>query len=413
MDNLGVYYYTSENATVRYLVSAYEGTSVVDFTYYLVTLSVEEYLTTLDEDAYSNMDDGYTYVLLGTIEELVASAYTKDNFSIEDIGGIATGAKTIYVAKTGNDSTGDGSESNPYLTIQAAVDSLPRVSTYAYNIVIKEGVYDEYVYITDLTNGRVVNIDAASGESVQVRAMTMWNCDSFFNLSGIEFTGTTEDGYNSSLLINTCRGASLSEVTCENTVSSQYYGAFRFNLTPTVKLYNCTISNKAVALDVNASTVYLNSGCTGTGNTIAIRCGSGWGQAGGFVQKSGSSIEGTETTAYGGQIFDASDTGETAKIATGSYTGTGTYGSDNPCSLTFDFEPKILIIMPNTTASQPYSGYWIQGSNWMMVNWVGSSYSNFRNEMTVSGNKATWYSTSAINKQLNESNYTYYYIALA
>lgn len=32
------------------------------------------------------------------------------------------------------------------------------------------------------------------------------------------------------------------------------------------------------------------------------------------------------------------------KIATGSYTGTGTYGESNPCSLTFDFVPQILII---------------------------------------------------------------------
>ena len=33
-----------------------------------------------------------------------------------------------------------------------------------------------------------------------------------------------------------------------------------------------------------------------------------------------------------------------AKIATGSYVGTGTYGQANPCSLTFDFEPKCVII---------------------------------------------------------------------
>ena len=33
-----------------------------------------------------------------------------------------------------------------------------------------------------------------------------------------------------------------------------------------------------------------------------------------------------------------------AKIQTGSYVGTGTYGASNPCSLTFDFEPKIVFI---------------------------------------------------------------------
>ena len=32
-----------------------------------------------------------------------------------------------------------------------------------------------------------------------------------------------------------------------------------------------------------------------------------------------------------------------AKIQTGSYVGTGTYGASNPCSLTFDFTPKIFL----------------------------------------------------------------------
>lgn len=32
------------------------------------------------------------------------------------------------------------------------------------------------------------------------------------------------------------------------------------------------------------------------------------------------------------------------KIQTGSYVGTGTYGSSNPCSLTFDFVPQLVIL---------------------------------------------------------------------
>lgn len=37
-----------------------------------------------------------------------------------------------------------------------------------------------------------------------------------------------------------------------------------------------------------------------------------------------------------------------AKIATGSYVGTGTYGSSNPCSLTFDFPPRLFIMFKET-----------------------------------------------------------------
>ena len=35
------------------------------------------------------------------------------------------------------------------------------------------------------------------------------------------------------------------------------------------------------------------------------------------------------------------------KIASGSYIGTGTYGSSNPSSLTFDFEPKVVMLFDN------------------------------------------------------------------
>ena len=36
------------------------------------------------------------------------------------------------------------------------------------------------------------------------------------------------------------------------------------------------------------------------------------------------------------------------KIATGSYTGTGTYGSSHPNSLTFEFEPKLVLVNENS-----------------------------------------------------------------
>ena len=65
----------------------------------------------------------------------------------------------------------------------------------------------------------------------------------------------------------------------------------------------CTISNKAVALDVAAAVVYMARTVTGTGNTVGIRCGSGWGNVGGYVQKGGANIAGEEQKGFGGQIW--------------------------------------------------------------------------------------------------------------
>ena len=51
-----------------------------------------------------------------------------------------------------------------------------------------------------------------------------------------------------------------------------------------------------------------------------------------------------------------------AKIQTGSYVGTGTYGASNPCSLTFDFVPKLILITQDDVQ-------WLNGnsSSWESV----------------------------------------------
>lgn len=103
-----------------------------------------------------------------------------------------------------------------------------------------------------------------------------------------------------------------------------------------------------------------------------------------------------------------------AKIETGSYTGTGTYGSSNPNSLTFGFEPKFVLVgrgwdeSANTTWKSLYA---IQGMNACEM---GSGTETCI--VTLSGNTMTWY-TNISNSyakfhQLNNSATTYYYVAI-
>lgn len=47
----------------------------------------------------------------------------------------------------------------------------------------------------------------------------------------------------------------------------------------------------------------MDSTVTGTGNTVGIRCGSGWGNVGGYVQRGGANIAGEEQKGFGGQIW--------------------------------------------------------------------------------------------------------------
>lgn len=94
------------------------------------------------------------------------------------------------------------------------------------------------------------------------------------------------------------------------------------------------------------------------------------------------------------------------KIATGSYTGTGTYGASNPNSLTFDFIPKFLIIA-NNNRFQEYM-ICVYGTS----NGIVTYSTNYLNYLSWNTNSISWYANShASEYQFNDSDYTYYYVA--
>ena len=106
------------------------------------------------------------------------------------------------------------------------------------------------------------------------------------------------------------------------------------------------------------------------------------------------------------------------KIATGSYTGTGTYGSSSPNRLTFGFVPKLVIVYENAglfspaTYSSAYGG-WKGGFLW--VPGMGSAYTGSGGAtaiMSLSGNTLSWYSTSSEWTQVNASGTVYNYLAI-
>lgn len=100
------------------------------------------------------------------------------------------------------------------------------------------------------------------------------------------------------------------------------------------------------------------------------------------------------------------------RIEKGSYVGTGTYKADNPCSLTFSFVPKLVIITPDYTTTTFRATFFI---------WTGNQYSHvvssgeswFKvNVVTLSGTTLSWYCTTDAQFQSNESDRTYRYVAL-
>lgn len=132
------------------------------------------------------------------------------------------------------------------------------------------------------------------------------------------------------------------------------------------------------------------------------------------------------------------------KIATGSYVGTGTHGSDNPCTLTFDFTPKFVMVYQQSSMGN-LTGYYyewyteadsdnsyIYPSNTLIAAYgansaerCGKQHSSYGSDgritdhFTWGENSFSWYSTGSASAsykngimQLNHINYVYNYIAI-
>lgn len=119
--------------------------------------------------------------------------------------------------------------------------------------------------------------------------------------------------------------------------------------------------------------------------------------------------------------------GDKVRIATGSYTGTGTYGSSNPNSLTFDFEPKLVFMFRNklpmygdvnSSAYQP-----VYGTTIGMTAEYSRSLFNIYGRRTGDdyylyakksndGKTLSWYHEASASAQINNSGVTYQYIAI-
>lgn len=99
--------------------------------------------------------------------------------------------------------------------------------------------------------------------------------------------------------------------------------------------------------------------------------------------------------------------GDRTRIEVGSYVGTGTYGKDNPNTLTFGFVPKIIWIAPISYTD--ISATIRRDTDKGIAIYVATNI--YTLTTSWSGNAVTWYSNQAL-YQLNASGVAYSYIAL-
>jgi len=134
---------------------------------------------------------------------------------------------------------------------------------------------------------------------------------------------------------------------------------------------------------------------------------------------------GTLPVAYGGTgctsltalatALATADSG-LGKIVTGSYSGTGGYGTNNKKSLTFSAPPKLLVVMPasNTSTGQRGGFIALRGISSSRAGGIMDDVSGDWGQLyyTWDGNTVTWYSPNNEYSQQNLNGMTYYYFAI-
>lgn len=104
-----------------------------------------------------------------------------------------------------------------------------------------------------------------------------------------------------------------------------------------------------------------------------------------------------------------------AKIVTGSYVGTGSYGASNPNSLAIGFNAAYMAIYPNIAFSNSrnqHYGVFLPGLKKFGTT-DGNSVPAFQySTISTSNGTITWYTTVNETYQLNTSGVVYYYIAI-
>ena len=103
------------------------------------------------------------------------------------------------------------------------------------------------------------------------------------------------------------------------------------------------------------------------------------------------------------------------KIATGTYTGDGTYGESNANSITLPFVPKLVLIQHPTIL---YDGERGERGKLVVCAALSSSYKQYTTGYSdnvyfkLNDTTLSWYSTSSAAIQCNSNTYVYTYFAI-
>lgn len=175
----------------------------------------------------------------------------------------------IYVSATGSDTTGDGSELNPYKTIQFAIDSIPKdLGGHTVGINIANGTYPEDMRIIGFSNGvfQIYNGDGDTlSDNCKVNSIYAFCNTSEIIIGGFSITTVTDTGISA----HGCTNLNIHFTKIiGNALASGKYGIMVNRCA--FSIWNCQVSYRDIALHAYNSRGVSNSWATCTGNNYGL-----------------------------------------------------------------------------------------------------------------------------------------------
>ena len=208
--------------------------------------------------------------------------------------------RTVYVSTTGSDTTGDGSQTAPYASINKALNSIPRnLNGFTATIVIAAGTYNESTYASGFGNGMLV-FTGTAGDAVNVTGM---------NFTNIQYAEIKNIAFSISNSILSAYNCSIRIETPFSTTGGQYgvyanHGSLVILLN-TVTINNAGTGSNSIAITAtNGSSVYVEN--LAGNNTVAFAATRG--AICSYGTDTSTSANYKYFTERGGRIFSGSQT---------------------------------------------------------------------------------------------------------
>ena len=257
------------------------------------------------------------------------------------------------------------------------VDYLTSTDRDAYPDQSAAGGQDAYYTLGDVVSGNVVAVNSSSGTYVKVKHSSTLD--------------VSEDG-----TISFPTTATTTEVKSTNSSNKESdFGSFKGKFVQ----FSTDYGNVDIYI---SGIIFIPENATFSGtNNVSVSYQPVTGHA---------AIPANTTITYLGQL------GGGARIEVGSYVGTGTYGSSNPCSITLSKDSAIVFILKNGVFFGVLSIYDSIAGGFSLISTSSGPgkyfYSFLQLNVSASGNTISWWHKSD-SYQLNVIGNTYTWVALA